>query len=192
MEVWVLRLGHRIFRDQRVTTHCALVARAFGASRIVYSGDRDKGLEETIRKVVEKWGGPFDIVYERQWKRFVKEWKGKVVHLTMYGLPIQEMIEEIRACKEDLLIIVGGKKVPAEVYELSDWNVSVTQQPHSEISALCLFLDRFFEGKELEKEFKGGRLKIIPSKREKNGMRMEENLDSPKNRGRGASMILKD
>ena len=167
MEVWVLRLGHRIFRDQRVTTHCALVARAFGASRIVYSGDRDKGLEETIRKVVEKWGGPFDIVYERQWKRFVKEWKGKVVHLTMYGLPIQEMIEEIRACKEDLLIIVGGKKVPAEVYELSDWNVSVTQQPHSEISALCLFLDRFFEGKELEKEFKGGRLKIIPSKREK-------------------------
>ena len=30
----VLRIGHRINRDKRITTHCALVARAFGAKKI--------------------------------------------------------------------------------------------------------------------------------------------------------------
>ena len=30
----ILRLGHRISRDKRITTHVALVARAFGANNI--------------------------------------------------------------------------------------------------------------------------------------------------------------
>ncbi|MGI0148094.1 MAG: tRNA (cytidine(56)-2'-O)-methyltransferase, partial [Thermoplasmata archaeon] len=33
--VTVLRLGHRPSRDKRVTTHVALVARAFGAAGIL-------------------------------------------------------------------------------------------------------------------------------------------------------------
>ena len=35
----VLRLGHRIGRDARISTHCGLVARALGANKIIYSGD---------------------------------------------------------------------------------------------------------------------------------------------------------
>tara|TARA_B100000953_G_scaffold9393_1_gene8351 strand:- start:3318 stop:3524 length:207 start_codon:yes stop_codon:yes gene_type:complete len=34
MEIEVLRIGQRIVRDDRVTTHVALVARSFGAKRI--------------------------------------------------------------------------------------------------------------------------------------------------------------
>jgi len=38
----------------------------------------------------------------------------------------------------------------------------VTGQPHSEIAALAVFLDRLFEGSEMEKEF-GGKVRINPS-----------------------------
>ena len=45
---------------------------------------------------------------------------------------------------------------------MSDWNVSVTGQPHSEVSALALFLHELYQGKELEAEFPGARLKTVP------------------------------
>ena len=34
MKIEILRIGQRVIRDDRVTTHVALVARAFGASKI--------------------------------------------------------------------------------------------------------------------------------------------------------------
>ncbi|HDN90942.1 MAG TPA: tRNA (cytidine(56)-2'-O)-methyltransferase, partial [Candidatus Aenigmarchaeota archaeon] len=42
MRIVVVRLSHRKKRDQRVSTHVALVARAFGAEGIFYSGEKDK------------------------------------------------------------------------------------------------------------------------------------------------------
>jgi len=166
MKVWILRLGHRRIRDQRITSHCALVARAFGADGISYSGEKDENLEKSIKKLVKNWGGPFEIKYEKNWKKLIKNWKGKVVHLTMYGLLIQDKIKEIKKSK-NLLIVVGSEKVPGEVYQLSNWNIAVTNQPHSEVAALAIFLDRYFEKKELKKEFKNKKIKIIPQKREK-------------------------
>lgn len=167
MAIWVLRLGHRRVRDQRITSHCALVARAFGAEGITYSGDKDENLEKSIKKVVENWGGPFEINYEKNWKKIIKNWKGKTVHLTMYGLPIRDVLNEIKTSKKDLLIIIGSQHVPGEVYHLTDWNVSVVNQPHSEVAALAVFLDGFFEGKELKKEFQKTKIKIIPQERGK-------------------------
>ena len=35
MKIEVLRIGQRLVRDDRVTTHVALVSRAFGASKIL-------------------------------------------------------------------------------------------------------------------------------------------------------------
>jgi tRNA (cytidine56-2'-O)-methyltransferase len=61
---------------------------------------------------------------------------------------------------------VGAEKVPAEIYELADWNVAVGNQPHSEVAALAVFLDRLFQGRELDGEFEDG-LKIVPSPRGK-------------------------
>ena len=170
LEVEILRLAHRYVRDNRVTTHLFLTARAFGASKVIYTGQRDEKMEENIRKITEIWGGVFNVDYERDWKRLISQWterKGQIVHLTFYGLPIQDIIKEIRESRKNTLIIVGGAKVPGIIYQLSDWNVSVTSQPHSEISALSVFLHELFQGRELEKEFSNAKRKILPQSRGK-------------------------
>ena len=161
MSIWVLRLGHRLHRDERVSTHCGLIARAFGTDGIIYSGYKDDSLIDSIEKVVERWGGQFQVKYEKNWKRIIKEWKGYVILLTMYGINLPNAIEEIRKLEKKLLIIIGGEKVPGEVYDLVDYQIAVTNQPHSEIGSLAVFLDWYFGGKELSKEF-DGKVKVIP------------------------------
>ncbi|MEM3019534.1 MAG: tRNA (cytidine(56)-2'-O)-methyltransferase, partial [Candidatus Bathyarchaeia archaeon] len=47
MTVTVLRLGHRVGRDVRITTHVGLIARALGADGVVMSGQRDERVLET-------------------------------------------------------------------------------------------------------------------------------------------------
>jgi tRNA (cytidine56-2'-O)-methyltransferase len=66
-------------------------------------------------------------------------------------------------------VVVGSQKVPKEFFSnnVSDFNVSIGNQPHSECAALAIFLDRFFEGKELAKSFKNAKIRIIPQKRGK-------------------------
>ena len=49
MNIEVLRIGQRVVRDDRVTTHVALVARALGASKI-YMNEVDPDIENTIKK----------------------------------------------------------------------------------------------------------------------------------------------
>lgn len=167
MRVVVLRLGHRPERDKRITTHVGLVARAFGAKEMLLSG-RDSSIEESLEDAARRWGGDFRLKADVSWKGEVVRWKeagGKVVHLTMYGSNLPDVIEEIKK-SENIMVAVGAEKVPAEMYELADWNVAVGNQPHSEVAALAVFLDRLFEGKELTQEFNGG-LKILPSARGK-------------------------
>ncbi|MFQ5909863.1 MAG: tRNA (cytidine(56)-2'-O)-methyltransferase [Thermoplasmata archaeon] len=170
----VLRLGHRIPRDRRITTHVALVARAFGADCVLVP-TKDTALERSVRKVVEKFGGEFHISTGVNWGRTLKEWKGSIVHLTMYGERMRDAIP--RMGKEDLLIIVGGEKVPSEVYDLADFNVSVGNQPHSEVAALAVFLDTLLGGKPLDRDFRG-RVRIIPSKQGKRVVEQPGNLPS--------------
>jgi len=166
MAITVLRLGHRSGRDKRISTHVALVARALGADGVIFSGERDHSMEESVGKVVKNWGGKFKVSYEKDWKCVISEFKGTKVHLTIYGLPVQKRIGRIRK-EKDLLVIVGGEKVPGEAYQLSDMNIAVTQQPHSEIGALAIFLHEYFQGKELEKRFPGAKLRVVPQERGK-------------------------
>lgn len=165
-EIVVLRLSHRKERDKRITTHAILVARAFFATKCLYTGDRDIDLENRIRKIVEKWGGNFEIEYLKDWRTFLKdirkENKYSIVHLTMYGIPIQNLIDKLKE-KEKILVIIGSEKVPREIYSLSDYNVAITNQPHSEIAALAIFLDKILEGEELFNEFNNAKIRIVPS-----------------------------
>ncbi len=160
----VLRWGHRIPRDSRMTTHVALTARAFGADAI-YVDAEDKALEETVNSVKERFGGNFKIKTGVNWKKLIREWKGVRVHLTMYGEHIDNALPEIP--KDNLLIIVGAEKVPKEFYELADFNVAVGNQPHSEVAALAVFLERLLDGEGLRREFHGGAVRIIPNPRGK-------------------------
>lgn len=169
-EVWVLRLFHRIPRDKRVTSHLALAARALGAKGMYFSGQFDASLLKTVEKVSYAWGGDFKVKYVKDYLKFIKKWRengGKIIHLTMYGLPLNDVIEEIKGKKGKKLVVVGGEKVPKIVYKLADWNVSITNQPHSEISALAIFLHELFEGEELNLEFRNAKIKIIPHRTDK-------------------------
>jgi len=165
MTIVVLRLGHRHIRDDRATTHLFLAARAFGADIALYSGQRDPAVESSLRKVNATWGGRFELAYTQNWVRTLEDYKSKgwkVVHLTMYGMPLREAVGEIRSSMSNKVVVVGGAKVPRKAYDLADWNVAVTSQPHSEISALSVFLHELFEGEELSKQFPDGELEIIP------------------------------
>jgi tRNA (cytidine56-2'-O)-methyltransferase len=164
-EVAILRIGHRPERDQRVTTHVALTGRALGASGM-YLAASDKGVVQSVLDVAERWGGQFFCEDNIKWRTCIKDWKaagGKVVHLTMYGINLPNIIEEIRPC-EKLLVVVGAEKVPGDMYALADYNVAVTGQPHSEIASLALFLDRYHDGREFGCEFPGAKIRIIPSR----------------------------
>ncbi|MEM2006336.1 MAG: tRNA methyltransferase [Sulfolobales archaeon] len=169
--VVVLRLGHRPGRDKRVTTHVGLVARAFGASGMVIAGVKDEDIIKRLRRVCEVWGRrDFMVMDGINPLDYIKIWKdsnGLVVHLTMYGLHIDDVIDTIKSLNKDILVIVGAAKVPRVYYELSDYNVAVGHQPHSEIAALAIFLDRLYSGKELKLIYSDAKLYIEPSPREK-------------------------
>jgi len=168
MNIEVLRIGQRVVRDDRVTTHVALVARAFGASKI-YMNEVNPEILDTINKINDTWGGKFVIEFISNWKNVIisKKDTSKIIHLTMYGENINEIQKDIRK-EKDILIVVGAEKVPREIYEHADYNVSVGNQPHSEISALAIILDRIQNGSQFEKEFENSKRVIIPSKNGKN------------------------
>ncbi|MEM3440495.1 MAG: tRNA (cytidine(56)-2'-O)-methyltransferase, partial [Candidatus Bathyarchaeia archaeon] len=110
----VLRIGHRVKRDARVTTHVCLTARAFGADGVIVSDVVDEGLERAVEKVVKSFGGSFWIRTGEPWRKIVRDWIGggnELVHLTMYGIPVFEAIEEIRSSPRDKMIVVGSQKV---------------------------------------------------------------------------------
>jgi len=159
----ILRIGHRHDRDQRVTTHVGLTGRALGADGMYLAAD-DPGVVMSIEGVVRRFGGSFFVQNNVSWKRCIREFQesgGVVVHLTMYGLRIQDVISEIRM-REKVLVIVGAEKVPGEVYGLADYNVAVTNQPHSEIAGLAVFLHQLYEGKELDLEFPDAEISVVP------------------------------
>ena len=156
----VLRIGHRPERDKRITTHVALTARAFGASKI-YISNPDSRVIRSVEEVVTKFGGNFKIIPTSNPKKIVKDSNLLIVHLTMFGLSIDESVKKIKEEKKGILFIVGAEKVPSWVFELADYNISIGNQPHSEVAALAIAMNNLhFES--YNKKFKG-KLSVIPS-----------------------------
>ena len=177
LDIEVLRLGHRPERDKRVTTHVCLTARALGA-KAVRIAEADEHLVKGVRSVAERFGGGFRIEDATGWKGPIQAWKkagGQVVHLTMYGIPLHEATPKVLARGTPVLVVVGAEKVPGDLYELADENVAVGNQPHSEVAALALLLDRLRGGAWEHDEFPGARLKVVPTAR---GKRIEGPDDS--------------
>ena len=170
MKIEVVRIGQRVVRDDRVTTHVALVSRSFGAEKI-YMTEVNPEIKDTLDKINKTWGGNFEIEFIEKWKTVVRKKREeedfKIVHLTMYGEKINDVQKELQN-EEKLLIIVGAEKVPRDAYELADYNIGVGSQPHSEISALAVLLDRIQSGRQFEKAFSNAKRKIVPTKNGKN------------------------
>ncbi|CAI50146.1 tRNA (cytidine(56)-2'-O)-methyltransferase [Natronomonas pharaonis DSM 2160] len=162
-EVVVLRLGHRPGRDNRMTTHVGLTARALGADRVSIAGAASDS-KATIEDITDRFGGPFEVELTTEPRALVRDWAGTVVHLTMYGQRIQDVEADIREAHASgpVLIVVGAEKVPFDVYEQADYNVGVTNQPHSEVAGLAVFLDRLFEGRQLDREWENADRRVVP------------------------------
>jgi len=172
-EVAVLRLGHRAGRDERMTTHVGLTARALGADRVIFANDA-ASRRDTVEDITDRFGGPFEVETTESPLETLDSWDGMVVHLTMYGEPIQDVATEIRTQHRDgasLLVVVGAEKVPFEVYEQAAYNVGVTNQPHSEVASLAVFLDRLYEGAELDREWVDADRRVVPRE---TGKRVED------------------
>ncbi len=153
------------------------MARAFGADGIIYSGVVEEGVIETLKKVTERWGGPFYVEKIKSYRHFLEKWRerGIIVHLTMYGENIEEsdVLRRILEINKPILVVVGAEKVPWDIYQLADFNVAIGNQPHSEVAALAVFLDRLFRGKELLLKYSNAKVRIIPSPRGKIIRRVE-------------------
>ncbi|MEF8779618.1 MAG: tRNA (cytidine(56)-2'-O)-methyltransferase [Haloferacaceae archaeon] len=216
-DVVVLRYGHRPGRDDRMTTHVGLTARALGADGVLFPTNAGQS-KETVDGVTERFGGPFVAELRGEQRAAVRDWQGIVVHLTMYGEPVQDVEDEIRrhhrgdgdegdggegdgvegdggegdgvegdggegdgvegddatGSGEPILVVVGGEKVPFELYERADYNVAVTNQPHSEVAGLAVFLDRLFEGRELDREWEDADRRVLPRETGKEVVPVEE------------------
>ena len=167
----VLRLGYRLGRDPRITTHLALVSRALGADRFLLAGDEDPKMFDNLESVSDRFGSGMvcdHIKGPMGWlRRFVEEDAGDgepgvAVHLTMYGEPFRQAIPRIRRDRPPV-VIVGGAKVPGDVYKYSQYNLAVGNQPHSEVAALALFLDAWHGESGSERAFDDARLIIEPT-----------------------------
>ena len=164
----VLRLGHRRERDKRITSHLGLTARAFGADEVILAGEEDPSALETWNSVTERFGGDFECRYEAKpmgWlRRFSKS--GTVIHLTMYGESWREAVENIPR-DAPAVVVVGGTKVPGELFRIADHNVSIGNQPHSEVAALAVFLESWMGPIDESTRFVGGEIEVVPSERAK-------------------------
>jgi len=162
-EVVVLRYGHRPGRDDRMTTHVGLTARALGADRVIFPDNAGQSAE-TVRDITDRFGGPFAVELRDDQKAIVRNFEGVVVHLTMYGERVQDVEGDVRES-------IQGRRPPdrrrrregaVALYERADFNVGVTNQPHSEVAGLAVFLDRLFEGTELDREWEDADRRVMP------------------------------
>ncbi len=165
--IGVLRIGHRPGRDKRITTHVCLSARAFGAD-IVYLHEEDPRVVDAVQDVVVRFGGPFEVRSVPSWRSVLTAWSrhdAQLVHLTMYGLPLDEAMPRLDP-RRATLFIIGAEKVPAQLYQEADVNVAVGNQPHSELAAIAVVLDRFLGGDWAHKPF-AGKVQVSPRERGK-------------------------
>jgi tRNA (cytidine56-2'-O)-methyltransferase len=131
----------------------------------MYLHPRDDALAARVAAVARRWGGGFEVVPVDDWKNVVRSFPGVVVHLTMYGLPLERLLPRLARHRE-VLLVVGGAKVPSQLYREASYNVAVGHQPHSEVAAIAVTLERLLG---LPKPVAPGEapLRVVPTERGK-------------------------
>ena len=71
---YILRIGHRPERDQRVTTHVGLSTRALGASGMYLAAD-DAKVADSIADVAKRFGGDYFCENDVKWKSCINNFK---------------------------------------------------------------------------------------------------------------------
>jgi tRNA (cytidine56-2'-O)-methyltransferase len=160
--IWVLVIGKS---SHETKLDLCLVARAFGASNISFAESNksnDRKLSRYCDNINGKWGGKFSVSFFKDWKKFLDTKKNYVkVYLTRYGLPVKKVEYALKTYK-NILIMVSMSESVKSLYKTSDFNVSITTQPHSSASSIAIFLHNFYDGRELAMHFENAKYKIIP------------------------------
>lgn len=142
-----------------------LASRAFGANAVIFTTTDKKSMNKMKRlcqSVSKEWGGTFNIQFISNWKTFIPKKKNyKSIYLTRYGIGITEKEYELRTYKNILLILSVSENIK-ELYNIADFNISITHQPHTIISAIVAFLSVYYHGRELALHFENAEYKIIP------------------------------
>ena len=144
-----------------------------GVSKFLLSGDEDEKLFENVVSVNERFGHGLDCRYEKSPLKYLRNIvnnevnRPTVVHLTMYGEPFKSTTPSIPK-GNGVIVIVGGAKVPGEIFKISDYNIAVGNQPHSEVAALAVALSQWHSSVAIQSRFEGGSIRVIPSREGKN------------------------
>jgi tRNA (cytidine56-2'-O)-methyltransferase len=125
----------------------------------------DPDLAARVGSVVDRWGGSFAVLPADSWRSTVSEFDGIVVHLTMYGLPLERVLPRLARAPR-ILLVVGGAKVPPDLYRMAAYNVAVGHQPHSEVAALAVALERLL-GVPGPRAIPGAKQHLVPRARGK-------------------------
>ena len=131
----------------------------------MYLHPPDPALAQRLRSVRERWGGDFEVVPAPDWRAIVRSYDGSVVHLTMYGLPFERVRSRLGRARH-VLLVVGGAKVPPDLYGLATLNVAVGHQPHSEVAAVAVVLAQL-RGIPPPRAWPRARQRIVPRARGK-------------------------
>ncbi len=139
-----------------------LAARAFGAQSVTFATGKSPRFARQFARLNRKWGGDFAVDFTDDWKGFIAGKKNyKSIYLTRYGTPINKLKYSLKTYK-NILLIVTLTEAYKNLYKMSDFNVSITTQPHCSTAAIAIFLHLFYEGRELAMHFENAQYKVIP------------------------------
>ncbi|MDE1832845.1 MAG: tRNA (cytidine(56)-2'-O)-methyltransferase [Candidatus Micrarchaeota archaeon] len=157
--ITVLSIGEG---DYRVRLNMCLTARAFGAAKIVFIGRRDGRISKYIARLNSKWGGMFKVDFSSNAGNTIRSFsKYKKIYLTMFGTPLKQ-VEYMLKTYKNILLIVTARDWEGQLAKLTDFNVSITNQPHAQVASIAIFLHEFFNGRELAIQFQNAKYKAIP------------------------------
>jgi len=140
-----------------------LTARALGASEIIFTREKEPKIIRHMNGLEKKWGGKFNVTFVKSYKKVLKDATNyKKVYLTRYGMPINKLTYVLNTYK-NIMLIVSFTEAPSKMLDiLTDFNVSITEQPHCSIASIAIFLHDFYRGRELAMHFENAKYKVIP------------------------------
>lgn len=142
-----------------------LAARAFGAANVTFVGKKSPKIDRYFKALNRKWGGSFAVSFTNDWEGYLADKKNyKTIYLTRYGTPISKVEYSLKTYKNILVIVTLSESIKS-LYNMSDFNVSISTQPHCAAAAIAVFLHTFYQGRELAMHFENAQLKVVPETR---------------------------
>ena len=140
-----------------------LTARALGAAEMIFTQEKDPRIPRYVNRLEKNWGGKFEASFVKSYKETLKNATNyKKVYLTRYGVPLNKLTYTLNTYK-NIMLIVSSKEVPPKILnDLTDFNVSITNQPHCSVASIAVFLHDFYRGRELAMHFENAKYKVIP------------------------------